>query len=883
MTFLFTDIEGSTRRWEADPDGMRAALAAHDDVLRAGVEDNGGWLFKHTGDGVCAAFASAGAAVDAAVTAQRALGCRCEWVGHRRGRTSADGDYFGTVLEPRGAGDGAGHGGQVLVAALPPVWWTAWSLIDLGEYRLRDLSGTTRLFQVRAPGLRSDFPPLRTMDTVPGNLPVQPTSFVGRELEVRRVGRFGTCPSAGDVDRCGWGRQDPPGAAGRGGVAASSPTGRGWSSWRRSVIPRRCPTWSPTALGVPPAGTSVTDSVVEALTGRHVLIVLDNCEHVLDAAGDCHRDDPSRTATVKVMATSPGGIGVAAEHLWPVPSLDTMAGIGSAAVTLFAERAKEVTAGFSLDDPSDAGGRGDCRRLDGIALAIELAAARMVSMAPAEVLERLADRFRLLAGSRRGLERHQTLRQAVGWSFDLLGDDECDVLCSCSVFADGFDLGSATRVCGGKWDEYAVLDGLDSLVRKSLITAERVGAHTRYRMLETIRQYAEDRLLTRSEEVRDRHATYFASVAVAHWETFDGPAQRAALDWVDAEFGNLRAGFRWSADRGDLDTAIAIAAHTAMLGLSLQRYEAVGWAEELLATGAAADTAQLPRLYTAASLCSFMGRPGDGLDYARSAVGSGAEAGRDPFDPGWSRFYEAVALRFCGAVEGWMDVCAQMAGEQGLERVLGLSGLLYGLPNVGRTDEARGIADETLVVVRAYGNPWIIAFTMDGYARAYAGVEPDRALAVLRQGLEYTREHRLLFLEAFFTRDAAALEAWHGEFDEALELFDRNIDSLHRAGDVAHLTSTLGYLVVLLDRIAQPVAAATVYGTTTRQATVNRVSDLAVVVDRLRAALGSTRFDECLAVGAAMNTAEAAQFARQQIPTGPAIRDRTAVRDRLRR
>jgi hypothetical protein len=372
-------------------------------------------------------------------------------------------------------------------------------------------------------------------------------------------------------------------------------------------------------------------------------------------------------------------------------------------------------------------------------------------------------------------------------------------------------------------------------------------------------------LLARGEEVRDRHASYFASSSIAYWEIWDGPEQRVALDWVDAEFGNLRAGFRWSADRGDVERATAIAAHTALLGLSLQRYEAVGWAEELLTTGTAENAAQLPRLYTAASLCSFLGRPGDGVEYARSALRYGAQAGRDPFDPGWSSFYEAVALRFCGAVEAWMDVCTQMAGQQGLERILGLSGVLYGLPNVNRTDEARAIADETLVAARAYGNPWIVAFTMDGYARAYASAEPVTALTVLHHGLDYSREHRLPFLEAFFTRDAAALEASHGEFNEAMELFDSNIDALQRAGDIAHLTSTLGYLVVLLDRIDQPVAAATVYGATTRQATVNRVSDLAVVIERLRAALGPNRFDECVAQGASMSTAEGAQFARQQI------------------
>ena len=169
--------------------------------------------------------------------------------------------------------------------------------------------------------------------------------------------------------------------------------------------------------------------------------------------------------------------------------------------------------------------------------------------------DRLGDRFRLLSGSRRGLERHQTLRHAVEWSYDLLDDDERAVLDRCSVFADGFDLAAATHLCGDDGlDEYTVLDLLDSLVRKSLVTAEQVGGHARYGMLETIRQFAEDQLAATGtiDEVRDRHARYFAEQAVAHWDIWDGPRQRVAVDWVDVELANLRAGFRWAADQGDL-------------------------------------------------------------------------------------------------------------------------------------------------------------------------------------------------------------------------------------------------------------------------------------------------------------------------------------------
>ena len=384
----------------------------------------------------------------------------------------------------------------------------------------------------------------------------------------------------------------------------------------------------------------MTDSIAQALAGRRLLMVLDNCEHVLGAAGDLVETVLARAATVTVMATSREGLRLPAEQLWPVPSLDVGGGVNSAAVELFVERARAVKPGFAFGQAARPRRWSEiCRRVDGIALAIELAAARMVSMSPQDVRDHLGDRFRLLSGSRRGLERHQTLRNTVQWSYDLLDDDERAVLGCCSVFAGGFDLAAATHLCGDGSDEYAVLDRLDSLVRKSLITAEQVGGHARYGMLETIRQFAEEQLAATGpiDEVRDRHARYFADQAVAHWDMWDGPRQRVALDWVDIEFANLRVGFRWAADRGDLATAAAIAAHTVMLGWHLLRYEPIGWVVEILDAATAADVRQLPRLYSAASVYSQIGHPKAAVGYAQTAVVLAADPRYDPFEPGVTR------------------------------------------------------------------------------------------------------------------------------------------------------------------------------------------------------------------------------------------------------
>ena len=270
-----------------------------------------------------------------------------------------------------------------------------------------------------------------------------------------------------------------------------------------------------------------------ALEGRLRLLVFDNCEHVLDAAADLIEAILAQSATVRILVTSREALGVTDEQLWPVPSLDVGAGIDSSAVTLFAERARAVAPRFSISDEADAVVE-ICSRLDGIPLAIELAASRMASMTASDVRDRLGDRFRLFVGSRRSLARHQTLRQAVGWSYDLLDDAEKALLDRCSVFSGGFDLQSACAVAeSDDTDDYAILDLLDALVRKSLLVVDRSGGRTRFSMLETIRQFAEEQLVSSgaSTDVRTAHARHFARREADILAVWDSPRQREAYDW----------------------------------------------------------------------------------------------------------------------------------------------------------------------------------------------------------------------------------------------------------------------------------------------------------------------------------------------------------------
>ena len=694
VTFLFTDIEGSTRRWEADPDAMRASLEAHDVVVRAAIEAHGGQVFKHTGDGMCAAFELAQAAVDAAIDAQRRLALPVR-MGVTSGEAEAqEGDYFGPTLNRAARVMSAGHGGQILVAGSTIELVEEIDLIDLGPRRLRDLSEPLQLFQVRAEGLGEEFPPLKTVDTVPGNLPVQATSFIGRDAQVVEltslVGthRLVTLVGVGGVGKTRLALQ----------VAAELAPTFFDGVWLVELAPLGDPASLPdvvaTSLAVTPqAGLSVTESVAQALVGRNLLIVLDNCEHVLDAAAELVETILARTSTVSVVATSREALRLGGEHSWPVPSLEVRAGVASEAVSLFVERARAVNPSFRLEDPSEVDIVTQiCQRLDGIALAIELAAARMVSMSAEEVRSRLNDRFRLLSGGRRGLRRHQTLRQAVQWSYDLLDDDERRVLGCCSVFADGFDLAAIAAVAGCD-DEFTMLDLVDSLVRRSLVTTEQVGGRTRYGVLETIRQFAEEQLASTGTftDVLDAHCRYFAEQVLRHWDVWDGADQRTALDWADAEFANLRAAFRWAAEAGDVERATAIAAHAALIVWPLQRFEPVAWAEEILPAAVAADVPQLPRLYVAASLCLYTGRPDVGVAHAHAAAALEVDGRHDPFIDGWSGLLEALAHLFGGRIERRVEICTELAKREGFARVVGLCGLTWALPAIGLAEEARGV------------------------------------------------------------------------------------------------------------------------------------------------------------------------------------------------
>ena len=870
VTFLFTDIEGSTRRWEADPEAMRAALAVHDETLRTAIETHGGFLFKHTGDGTCAVFTSPKAAVDAAITAQQNLELPVR-MGISTGEAELRGsDYFGPVLNRAARVMAAGHGGQVLLTDSTVALLTGVDLIELGSRRLRDLSTPVGVFQVRAEGLRSEFPPLRALDTPLGNLRPAATRLIGREAELDEVAaavrehQVVTLTGVGGVGKTRLALE----VAGR--LGADFPEG----VWLVELAPLGDPSAVPEVVAatlgiVQQPGKTLTQSVAEALEGRSRLLIFDNCEHVLDAAAELIESVLAGSRTVRILATSREGLRVSDEQLWPVPSLDVDAGINSSAAELFLQRAKAVSPGTQLRSDSDKAAIVEiCKRLDGIPLAIELAASRMLSMTAAEVRDRLDDRFQLLVGSRRGLERHQTLRHAVQWSYDLLEEAEQTLLNRCSVFAGGFDLPGACAVAGID-SELTTLDLLDSLVRKSLIVADRSSGHTRYAMLETIRQFAEEQLVQRggAADARSAHARYFASREDDVMAKYNSPEQREILAWFVVEFANLREAFRWAVGNNGLETALPIAIYAAFLGDLMQQLEPVAWAEELIEAARTAEHRRLPELYTMASQCSLTGRIAEFREYA-DAVEAMAESGS--FDPVPDYFEAEVASGYLalGQAQECVDLCRSIIDRSPGRHDYARACLVIGLTLAGSEMEA--IAESTDFPARAdaesrHGNAGLAAFMLYAYGYAHRDVQPSKAYEALETGLRIARDCQNRSLEAALLVSLARLAATQREPSDAFEFLTQGIRLYHDSGNFLLTTGPLAILAALLHRLGHFESAAVIGHFADNPFTRLSYPEIKATVDQLAEELGSETYRALAAKAADMTNAEIVAYAYGQI------------------
>lgn len=866
VTFLFTDIEGSTRRWETDAGAMRTALLEHDEALREAVESHGGSLFKHTGDGVCVAFASPRGAVDAAVSAQRALRLPVR-MGIATGEAEVRGeDYFGPALNRTARVMAAGHGGQILLADSTAVLLTGVDLIDLGPRRLRDLSTPVGLFQVRAEGLRRDFPPLRALDVTSGNLRPPVCTLVGRGDDVDdvmgavRAHRLVTLTGVGGVGKTRLALEVAHLLKGEflDGV---------WLFELAAVTePSSVPDAVAAVLGITQQpGKTVTSSIADAQEGRIRLLVLDNCEHVLNATAELIDAVLAQSATVKILSTSREMLGVAGEHLWPVPGLDFHAGADSAAVNLFVERAGEVAPHFSVADADQAAAVVEiCSRLDGIPLAIELAASRMASMTATEVRERLDQRFRLLVGSRRGPARHQTLRHAMAWSYDHLEDEERQLLDRCSVFVGGFDLESACAVVASN-EEYAVLDMLDSLVRKSLLVADRSSGRTRFSMLETIRQFAGERLVDHGEadEARRAHARHYAARESEVLALWDGPGQRKSYEWFAAELPNLRNAFRWAADQGDVDAAAAITTYAMFLGSGTESYEPIAWAEELVEPARACHHPRLPFLYVTASQCWMPGRIADAVRYSddgRTAIDGSPDEMLYGID-GWL----GAAYMYVGQPERWAEWCRARLRCIRDSHTLTRTCLVIALTVGGRTDEAIAAAAGLVDAAEKTRNPYALSFALFVYGLAMQDAEPGVALGALRRCLVTAQGSGNRFNVSQVAVGLSRLEARCGDPLAALDYVGLAIRNYLDAGNTANMRVAHAELAVLLGRLGRHEQAALVAGFALSPLTSVGFPELQTVTAHLRAVLGEQTYETLASQGESMTIAAAATYAYQAI------------------
>jgi predicted ATPase len=868
VTFLFTDIEGSTRRWEADADAMRVALDVHDEVMRRVVEAHGGHLFNHTGDGVCAAFASPRAAVDAAVAAQRALELPVR-MGVVTGEAESRGsDYSGTVLNRAARVMSSGHGGQILLDGATAGLVTGIDLVELGPRRLRDIARPVELLQVRADGLRAEFPPLKTLDSTPGNLKPQTTSFVGREMAVAeletaiKANRLVTLTGVGGVGKTRLALE----------VATRMKSAFADGIWVIELAPVGDPASVPeataAALGITPqAGLSLSDSIASVMEGRSRLLVFDNCEHVLDAAADLIETIIEHSPTMRVLATSREGLGVADEQLWPVPALDVTSGVDSEAATLFSERAQHMAPEIALSADDSAGAVVEiCRRLDGIPLAIELAASRMLSMTATEVRDRLDDRFRLLVGSRRGLERHQTLHHAVQWSYDLLDDAERTLLNRCAVFAGGFDLASACAVTGVD-DEFATLDLLDALVRKSLLVADRSTRRTRFSMLETIRQFAEERLVYSGEAdaVRAAHSRYFAGREGDVLALWNSARQREAYSWFTVELANLRTAFRWAADHDDLDAAAAIAVCATILGTWVEQFEPVSWAEEIVEPARRVEHRRLAQLYVMAAR-RYSSDPGDeaAAEYAHAGM-QAIESGR--FDPVPFECASEIGGIYIltGEPYRWIEMCRNIIAGSADPHILTRTYLVITLTMVGAEDEAIEASDDLRVAASATENPALNCFALLAYGYARHNRDPVNAYEAHRLGAQIARETGNRLLETYAAGNMSRLAAKNGDPAETFDLIAVSIRNYSGAGNYSLLPQAIAVLATYLDSLGYYEPAATLSGHATTTFAKSYFPEIEDAITHLRVVLGDATYESLAHAGKSMTSAAMANYALEQI------------------
>jgi len=918
VTLLFTDIEGGVRLWEDDRDAMAVASARHDRIVRERIEASGGQVFKTVGEAYRAVFADPVAALLSAVAIQRAVGAE-PWASglpigvcmalHAGACAERDGDYVGPVVNRAARLLDIGHGGQVLVTA------AAYALLadrlpggiglrDLGEQRLKDLGRAERVFQVTGPGLAEGFAVLRSLDdpALRHNLPSQATSFVGRTAELAELR---TLMSAGSrlVTIAG------PGGIGKSRlalqVAADALDGTGDGVWLAELAPVAEPEvvarTVAAVLGVSEVpGRPMLDTLIDAVGDRDLLLILDNAEQVLGAVAELADAVIRSCPRVCLLVTSREPLGVGGEHVFRVPGLavppadlaapDRLAAFES--VQLFAEHAALHRRDFVVDDASAAAVAAICVRLDGIPLALELAAGRLGSLSAPEINARLDQRFRLLTtGNRTALPRHQTLRALIDWSYDLLSSQEQIVFGRLSVFAGGWTLDAAEAVaCCGDVEEWQVLDLLAALVGKSLVQAEVIQGSTRYRLLETVRHYAAERLALRAgsdaSDVRAAHRDHYLALVETAATGLRGPDEDRWLDGIEAEFDNVRAALAFSiADPGSAEPGLRLAAGLRTFvfsrGYSGEVIEALG--ALLGRPDARQPTRYLARaLVTNCKLLTHFDRSPDIPSMAEEAITIARSLADDDLAA------DALgALNWFSYLQGDLPAALARADEAvALARAAGSSiRLVVALGHravfkaeIGDLDASLADYQEVLSLARVAGDNYTLVVTLVnlGVDQVTAGEFPA-ALAYLQDALRVADAHGYQHLSAAAEMNLGFAYLMNGDATSARRLLVGVLDRARATSEMTWVHAAFLGLALAAGADAEPAVAATLHGAAdhqyeqARQAfdakeSKMRSSDHA----RLRDKLGEAAFDAAYARGRTLSQADAIALAVSTAQPDPA-------------
>jgi predicted ATPase len=836
-TFLFTDIEDSTRRWSEDREAMAAALAVHDATLTRVIEAHGGQIFKHTGDGVCAVFGSAGEAVAAARAAQDALELPVRMGVHTGDAEERNGDFFGMALNRCARTMDAGHGGQVLLSAVTATLHGV-DVMDLGEHLLKGFAEPERIWQLGT----TSFPALRVA-TRRSAVPVALTALVGREALVEQV-----------IDRLAAARLVT--LVGVGGVGKT----RVAMAAAELVEPDRDLTvFVPLsevsdddevlpglarALGLT---TPTLDAVTIALSGRRALILIDNCEHVIDGAADLVEQLLRASPTVAVLATSREGLAVTGEQLVSVPGLEGSAG-DAAAVALFVDRARNVDSAFQLGADDVAVVAEICRRLDGLPLAIELAAARVNVLSVADLLQRLDERFDVLTGGRRrrSRDRQRTLRETVDWSYELLDDGERLAFERLSVFAGSFGLDGAEAILDGV-PGADVLDLVEALVSKSLLTAAAdLGGFHRYRYLETIRSYAEERLDARgsSSEIAERlHDHLVGVIRVAVDQVLFGPLSGA--DRLRVEIPNLRRAFDRAIATSDVERASALIVPFAALRSSID-WRIHGWADEVLALPGAMGSPHEAELLALRSVDAWLdNRFGELRSIADDMIRAGKRSGG--LAP--SIVANAMAVsQLLGDDEQTLQLADQFGSD--LTRTAWfrhMTALLPSDPEVASVelsdlrDDIAALSEGESELERGH-----MALLSAIWAYSRGDFEEMRAQSEAASGLSVVGAG--IWFATLQVRAWAQYEL--GKHAEAIRTADEDIEQAYRLGDRSAMIVPLAVYAMVLKACGEATAVAIVRGRLPRRLTIMMIRELAELDRWLAAELPPERRRELASIGA---------------------------------